>query len=68
VHDGSVSGAQMSGDGSRLFSWSADNTIRVWDVATGRQIGPAMRHDEIRGAQLSRAGSRIRWRSWNGWN
>src|SRR2546430_9944306 len=25
-------------------SWSADNTLRLWDPATGAQNGPSMRH------------------------
>jgi hypothetical protein len=32
-------------DETRILSWSADNTLRLWDVATGQQIGPAMKHD-----------------------
>ena len=34
--------------------------MRLWDVATGRQIGPAMTHDDtVWGALLSRDETRI---------
>jgi hypothetical protein len=37
-----------------------DKTVRLWDVATGRQIGPTMRHnEEVRGAPLTRDETRI---------
>ena len=45
-HDAWVSGALLTRDEARLLSWSGDKTLRLWDVATGRQIGPAMTHDE----------------------
>ena len=53
-------GALLSRDETRILSWSDDKTVRLWDVATGRQIGPAMRHDgEVYGALLERDESRI---------
>ena len=53
-------GALLSRDETRILSWSADNTVRLWDVATGRQIGPAMTHDDrVNGALLSRDETRI---------
>ena len=30
----------LSRDESRILSWSDDNTLRLWDAATGKQIGP----------------------------
>ena len=42
----------MSGNEDRILSWSEDNTLRLWDAASGQQIGPAMRHD---GRGLGRA-------------
>ena len=60
AHDGSVSGALFSRDGSRILSWSYDKTLRLWDAATGAPIGPAMRHDgPVSGALFSRDESRI---------
>lgn len=56
----SVHGAVLSRDGSRILSWSEDKSVRLWDAATGRQVGPAKMHgDMVRGALLSRDESRI---------
>ena len=58
-------GALLSRDESRILSWSDDKTLRLWDAATGQQIGPAMKHDgSVSGALLSRDESRIL--SWSG--
>ena len=55
-----VFGALFSRDESRILSWSTDKTLRLWDAATGAQIGPAMRHDgSVCGALFSRDESRI---------
>ena len=35
----------LTKDETRILSWSDDHTLRLWDVATGQQIGPAMKHD-----------------------
>jgi WD40 repeat protein len=53
-HDDSVNGALLTRDGTRIVSWSYDNTLRLWDVPSGNQIGPAMRHGRS-------AGSRAVW-------
>src|SRR5215472_790540 len=59
-HDGSVWGALLTKDERRILSWSLDNTLRLWDAATGQQIGPAMKHDgEVRGALLTQDERRI---------
>ena len=42
----SVKGASFDKDERRILSWSDDNTLRLWDAATGQQIGPAMKHDD----------------------
>jgi len=44
-HDDYVSSAEFSPDGSRVVTASQDGTARVWDAATGRQIGEPMRHE-----------------------
>jgi hypothetical protein len=54
-HDGPVNGAVLTKDEARILSWSDDNTARLWNVATGQQIGPAMKHDDfVRGALLTK--------------
>jgi WD40 repeat protein len=35
----------FSKEATRILSWSNDNTVRLWDAATGRQTGPVMRHE-----------------------
>ncbi|MBY3213462.1 WD40 repeat domain-containing protein [Rhizobium laguerreae] len=75
-HDGPVGGALLAPDGSRALSWSDDETLRLWDLASGQQMGPAMQHDaSVNGALLTPDGSRALSRSddetlrlWNiGW-
>ena len=38
-HTSSVFSASFSPDGKRIVSASGDNTIRIWDAETGRQVG-----------------------------
>jgi hypothetical protein len=60
MHFGSVVGARLNHDESRILSWSVDRRVRLWDVATGQQIGPAMMHEGfVNGALLNRDESRI---------
>ena len=64
-HDAVVSGALLTRDETRVLSWSGDSTVRLWDVATGAQIGPAMTHQgRVFGARLTRDETRIL--SWSG--
>jgi hypothetical protein len=59
-HDDVVRDALLTKDETRILSWSNDNTLRLWDVATGQQIGPAMKHDFIvNGALLTKDEMRI---------
>ena len=45
-HDGWVEHASFSSDGKLIVSASTDGSIRIWDVATGKQIGnPMTGHD-----------------------
>jgi WD40 repeat protein len=39
-------GAVFSADQRRILSWSDDSTARLWDVATGAQVGPALKHED----------------------
>jgi WD40 repeat protein len=59
-HGGSVNGAVYSPDGKRILSWSKDNTLRLWDAATGAAVGEPLRHEEaVLGAVYSPDGKRI---------
>ena len=49
-HEGSVYGVSFSPDGARILSCSADQTVRVWDAATGEQLlKMADHHARVRG-------------------
>jgi hypothetical protein len=41
VHQGRVSGAQFSRDESRILTWSADNTARLWLLDTDLDFSSA---------------------------
>jgi WD40 repeat protein len=41
-HAGAVTAVTVRADGQQLASAGADGTIRLWDVATGTQIGPSL--------------------------
>jgi hypothetical protein len=59
-HDDAVNSAAFSGDGTRVVTASDDKTARVWDAATGREIGETMRHDDaVNSAAFSGDGTRI---------
>ncbi|WP_373503862.1 trypsin-like peptidase domain-containing protein [Aestuariivirga sp.] len=45
-YDNWVNGALAMPDG-RILSWTEDQTLRLWDVNTGLQSGPAMEHDDV---------------------
>jgi WD40 repeat protein len=59
-HDGPVRGAVFDKADARILSWSDDDTLRVWDAATGRPIGEPMRHNgSVLGAVFDKSGERI---------
>jgi hypothetical protein len=65
-HEGSVHGAVFSKDEGSVLTWSFDNTARLWDTATGAQIGPPLTHDAaVIGAVFSKDGGRILTWSWD---
>ncbi|HVO69566.1 MAG TPA: AAA family ATPase, partial [Aggregatilineaceae bacterium] len=43
-HEGSVSGAVWSANGTRVLTWSSDSTARVWDAADGELL-LTLRHE-----------------------
>ena len=60
-HIDAVLSASFSPDGKRIVSASADNTLRIWDVATGKPIGSPMygHTDYVRFASFSPNGKHI---------
>ena len=44
-HFDSLAQRRLPSPDARILSWSGDHTVRLWDVATGQQIGPGMKHD-----------------------
>ena len=59
-HTGQVRSVAVSRDGTRVVSGSDDNTVRVWDLATGRQATTLTGHtDWVRATAVSRDGTRV---------
>src|SRR6516225_8251870 len=58
-HDGSVTSAAFSPDGSRIVTASLDNTARTWDAASAKEIAVLRGHDaSMNSAAFSPDGSR----------
>ena len=52
--------AQFSPDGARVVTTSEDRTARVWDAATGKQIGKPLQHEgAVKSAAFSPDGARV---------
>jgi hypothetical protein len=65
-HDEAVFSAQFNADGQRVVTASLDKRARVWDAATGKELGEPMRHgDAVRSAQFSPDGQRVVTTSWD---
>ncbi len=45
AHDKTILWATLDPTGRRLATGSADHTARIWDVATGKAVSPALSHD-----------------------
>ena len=43
-HSAALSSAAFSPDGARVVTASADNSVRVWDAASGRELATLFRH------------------------
>ena len=59
-HTGQVTSVAISPDAKRIVSGSADKTVKVWDVATGRELLSLKGHtDAVRSVAFSPDGKRI---------
>ena len=59
-----VNGVAVSGDGRRAVSASADKTLKVWDVESGRELRTLEGHSEScpwRGGEWGRAAGGLRF-------
>ena len=46
-HSGAVMSADFNPEGTRLVTASRDHTATIWEISTGRPIGPVLKHDAI---------------------
>ena len=65
-HEEMVSAAAFSPDGARIVSGSYDQTVRVWDAASGAELLVLRGHeDDVPAAAFSPDGARIVSGSWD---
>jgi len=65
-HTDEVQSVAFSGDGAQLVSGSADQTVRLWDVATGRALRTFQGHTEaVQAVAFSADGRRLASGSWD---
>lgn len=59
-HNGAVNGLTFSSDGKRLVTGGADKTVRVWDIANGKEIQKHAKHTKpIMGVAYTPDGTRV---------
>jgi WD40 repeat protein len=67
AHTGKVRCLAFSPDGKTLASGGADNVVCLWDVGSGKQRGPGLRHKyPVRALAWSPDGKRLASGSWGG--
>ena len=65
-HEGIVYSAQFSPNGNYIVTASGDQTAKIWDAKTGKQMGETMKHEgSVYSAQFSPDGNRIVTASWD---
>jgi WD40 repeat protein len=66
LHEDGVLSAAFSPDGTRIVTGSTDQTARVWDAASGRELLALRGHKGgVRSAAFSPDGARIVTASWD---
>ena len=59
-HEGSVTSASFSADGTRVVTASDDKTARVWDARSGQPLTEPLKHEEgVLSASFSPDGTRV---------
>jgi WD40 repeat protein len=67
AHSGGIWGVALSADGRLVASSSDDQTIRVWELATGRRVATLTGHTRaVWGVALSEDGRRLASASFDG--
>src|SRR5207244_3477585 len=47
LHNSSLTAAEFSHDGKRIFTAGRDGSVLLWDVETGRRMDPPLRHPHL---------------------
>ena len=59
-HQGMIRGAEFTGRGDLVLSWSDDRSVRLWDAHSGQGMARPMFHKEdVKGARFNRSENRI---------